>query len=34
MEAHGRLPYWNDMKMAEIVGDLMNEDRAVMEAYN
>jgi predicted metal-binding protein len=33
-EAHRQLPYWDDMKMAEIAGDLMKEDRAVMEAYN
>jgi hypothetical protein len=33
-EAHQKLPYWNDMNMGEIVGDLMKEDRAVMESYN
>jgi predicted metal-binding protein len=33
-EAHLKLPYWKDMNMAEIAGNLMNEDRAVMEAYN
>ena len=33
-EAHLKLPYWSDMKMEEIAGDLMKEDRAVMEAYN
>jgi len=33
-EAHQKLPYWQDMNMAEIAGDLMKEDRAVMEAYN
>ena len=33
-EAHQKLPYWKDMNMAGIAGDLMNEDRAVMEAYN
>ncbi|MGZ5514763.1 MAG: CGGC domain-containing protein, partial [Candidatus Aminicenantales bacterium] len=33
-EAHQKLPYWKDMKMEEIAGDLMKEDRAVMEAYN
>ena len=33
-EAHRKLPYWTDLKMAEIAGDLMKEDRAVMEAYN
>ena len=33
-EAHQKLPYWKDMNMAEIAGDLMKEDRAVMEAYN
>ena len=34
LEAHRRLPFWDDMKMAEIAGDLMKEDRAVMEDYN
>jgi len=34
LEAHRLLPYWDDMKMAEIAGDLMKEDRAVMEDYN
>jgi predicted metal-binding protein len=33
-EIQRRLPYWDDMKMTEIAGDLMNEDRAVMEDYN
>ncbi len=33
-EAHQKLPYWKDMDMARIAGDLMTEDRAVMEAYN
>jgi predicted metal-binding protein len=33
-EAHQKLPYWKDMKMAEIVGDLMKEARTVMESYN
>jgi len=33
-EAHAALPYWADMDMSGIAGDLMNEDRAVMEAYN
>ncbi|MCJ7488439.1 MAG: CGGC domain-containing protein, partial [Candidatus Aminicenantes bacterium] len=33
-EAHGLLPYWDDMNMKEVAGDLMNEDRSIMEAYN
>jgi predicted metal-binding protein len=33
-EVHRRLGFWDETKMAEIAGDLMNEDRAVMEDYN
>ena len=34
LEVHRRLPFWVAMKMEEIAGDLMNEDRSIMEAYN
>lgn len=34
LEVHQKLPFWKDMKMEELAGDLMNEDRAIMEAYN
>jgi predicted metal-binding protein len=34
LEVHRRLPFWDNMNMAELAGELMNEDRAVMEAYN
>jgi len=34
LEAQNRLPFWKDMKMEELAGELMEEDRAVMEAYN
>jgi len=34
MEIHMKLPFWKTMRMEELVGDLMEEDRAVMEAYN
>ena len=33
-EAHQDLPYWKELKMDEIAGDLMKEDKSVMEAYN
>lgn len=34
MEAHEKLTFWKDMKMEELAGDLMREDRDVMESYN
>jgi len=33
-EAHGRLPFWEEIRMAEIAGPLMKEPREIMEAYN
>jgi predicted metal-binding protein len=33
-QAHEKLSFWNDMKMEELAGELMREDRAVMESYN
>jgi predicted metal-binding protein len=34
LEVHRRLPFWKDLKMEEVAGELMGEDRAIMEAYN
>ena len=34
LENHENLPFWKQSKMAEIAGELMAEDRRVMEAYN
>ena len=33
-EMHAKLPYWKHMKMEEIAGELMREDRRIQEAYN
>ena len=33
-EAHQNLSFWKKMKMVELVGDLMKEDKKTMEAYN
>ena len=29
-----RLPFWQDQKMAELAGPLLDEDRETMDAYN
>lgn len=34
LEAHKKLSLWKKTKMEEIVGDLMKEDRKIMEDYN
>lgn len=34
LEVHRQLSFWDDLRMKELAGDLMAEDRAVMEAYN
>ncbi len=34
LKAHDQLTFWNKMNMKEIVGDLMEENRDIMEAYN
>jgi predicted metal-binding protein len=34
LEVHTRLPFWKNANMEELAGDLMKEDRAVMESYN
>lgn len=33
-DAHQRLSYWKKTNMAALAGDLMKEDRRVMEAYD
>jgi predicted metal-binding protein len=34
LNVHENLPFWTQMRMQELAGDLMEEDRAVMEDYN
>ena len=34
LEVHSRLPFWKNMKMEDLAGDLMKEDRTIMESYN
>jgi predicted metal-binding protein len=34
LEAHGKLPFWDESDMKELAADLMTEDRDVMESYN
>jgi predicted metal-binding protein len=34
LKVHEQLPFWKEMKMEELAGDLMKEDRKIMEAYN
>ena len=34
LETHSKLSFWKKMNMAEMAGDLMKEDRKIMEAYN
>jgi predicted metal-binding protein len=34
LEVHRTLPFWDDMKMEELAGDLMKEARSIMEGYN
>ena len=34
LETHNKLPFWKKMNMEEIAGDLMKEDKRIMEAYN
>lgn len=33
-EAHQKLSFWDKMKMEELAGGLMREDKQIMEAYN
>lgn len=34
LEVHQKLPFWDQTKMKELAGDLMEEDRSIMEDYN
>jgi predicted metal-binding protein len=34
LTAHEKLPFWDDSDMAALAGDLMREDRAVMQDYD
>ena len=34
LEVHNQLSFWEKMKMEQIAGDLLGEDRTMMEAYN
>jgi len=34
LENHQKLPFWKQTEMEEIAGELMTEDRRVMEDYN
>lgn len=34
LEAHNQLSFWKKMNMEEIAGDLMAEERDIMESYN
>ena len=34
LDVHRKLPFWDQATMEELVGELLREDAAVMEAYN
>jgi predicted metal-binding protein len=34
LEAHNELSFWDKMNMKDVAGDLMKEDKSIMEAYN
>jgi predicted metal-binding protein len=34
LEAHRKLPFWDEMDMEEIAGDLMKENPEIMKSYN
>jgi predicted metal-binding protein len=34
LDVHKKLPFWEEMNMAELAGDLLREDVKIMEAYN
>jgi predicted metal-binding protein len=34
LEAHHKLPFWEKTNMEELAGDLMQEDKKIMEDYN
>jgi len=33
-DVHRKLPFWKDLAMDELAGDLLGEDPVVMESYN
>jgi len=33
-EVHQKLSFWKNLRMEDIAGDLMDEDRQIMESYN
>ncbi|MCK4835241.1 MAG: CGGC domain-containing protein [Candidatus Aminicenantes bacterium] len=33
-EVHQKLTFWQNLRMNELAGDLMTEDKQIMEAYN
>ena len=34
LDVHRKLPFWDQANMEDLVGELLREDAAVMEAYN
>lgn len=34
MDVHSRLPFWEESRMSEIIGALMEEPDSIKEAYN
>jgi predicted metal-binding protein len=34
LTAHAELPFWRDVRMAEIAGELMDEEPTIMKAYD
>jgi predicted metal-binding protein len=34
LEAHKKLPFWEKTRMAELAGNLLQEDTAILEDYN
>jgi len=34
LKVHQKLPFWDQTNMKELAGDLMEEDRSIMEDYN
>jgi len=33
-EVHQKLSFWKNLRMEDMAGDLMDEDRQIMESYN
>jgi len=34
LDVHAKLPFWENARMKELAGELMKEDKKVMESYN